>query len=445
MFRKIITIALVSMALKLNGQMAGSFRYADSLTYSLYTEKKWNDLIKEGNRSLKDGYDYYFMRMRIGIAYYEKHNYIMSAIQFRKALVFNENDQVALEYLFYSYYLSGRTLQAFSLMPSFYPQVRDRIQNESRIRKNSLTLGSFFSDAKTDKILSRPESYFSNPEAGSQVVTKYFISNAVYASHILGNHASYFHSYTNLVKDNWLHYFDGSNSADLLTQRIVQHQYYGSLSFFSSSGWVFTPSFHLLSTVYPLVFFSSPGMNSSASTFNYRSNGYFAGTSIAKSIGYVNVGCEIGFSNLNFIKQLQGTVSIMIYPLGNSDLYIGGKLSMLEEVLDNSDKSGYVEGFTAGFSIARKVWVEFSGLSGDMNNYTDNNGLYVYNSVDILKSKLSCRTIIPFYKAGLSFYAGGGLSSYSSEFITDDGIISYDTNKLNYSNINFTGGISWNF
>jgi len=177
MFRKIITIVLFSIALKLNGQMTGSFRYADSLTYTLYTEKHWNDLIKEGNRSLRDGYDYYYMRMRIGIAYYEKHNYVMSAIQFRKALVFNENDQIALEYLFYSYYLSGRTPLAWTLMSSFYPQNRERILKESEIKKNIMAIESFYCNAETDKIISDPDSWFSNPEAGSQIATKYFINN----------------------------------------------------------------------------------------------------------------------------------------------------------------------------------------------------------------------------------------------------------------------------
>ena len=142
MFRIIFTIILFSIALKLNGQIPGSFRYVDSLTYNLYTEKKWDDLILAGKSSVKDGHDYYYMRMRIGVAYYEKRNYAMSAIQFRKALEFNENDQIALEYLFYSYFLFGRTRQAYSLLSSFYLQNRERILEESKIRKNYLALES---------------------------------------------------------------------------------------------------------------------------------------------------------------------------------------------------------------------------------------------------------------------------------------------------------------
>jgi hypothetical protein len=445
MFRKIITIVLFSVAMKLNGQMAGGFRYADSLTYSLYTEKRWNDLIKEGNRSLRDGYDYYYMRMRIGIAYYEKHNYIMSSIQFRKALVFNENDQVALEYLFYSYYLSGRTPLSWTLLSSFYSQNRERILKESKIKKNSMTIESFFSNAKTDKILSDPDSWFSNPEPGSQIATKYFINNELYATHVAGKNVTYFHSFTNLVKVNYLHYFDGTNEADLFPQTLIQNQYYGSLNIFSPKGWIFSPSMHLLTAGYTIITTSTAGMNSSIRSEKVKSNGFHGGMAITKSMGFLTIGGETGFSYLNYAKGVQGTVSLLFYPLGNSDIYFGGKITAVKELQNSSSDLGIVKGYTAGFSIARKVWFEFSGLAGDMNNYTDINGLYVYNSADILKSKLSFRITIPFYKAGLSVYAGGGLSSYSSEFITEDGIISYNTNTLNYNSNNFTGGISWSF
>jgi len=445
MFRIVFTIILFSIAMKLNGQVPGSFKYVDSLTYSLYTEKRWDELILAGNSSVKEGHDYYYMRMRIGIAYYEKRNYAMSVIHFRKALEFNENDQIALEYMFYSYYLFSRTSQAYSLLSSFYPQNRERILEESKIRKNYLSLESFFSNAVTDNIISDPDEYFSDPEAGSQIATRYFINNALSASHILGNHVSYYHSYTNLVKDNYLHYFDGLNSADLLTQRVVQNQYYGSLNFLSLSGWIISPSFHILTAGYPLITFTTPGMNSSAVTYNVRSNGYFTGIAVSKSLAMFVIGCETGYSYLNYLRQLQGTASLMVYPLGNTDIYIGGKISTLKNLKNTSSDLRIIKGFTAGFSIVRKVWIEFSGLAGEMNNYADNNGLYVYNSADILKSKFSARIIIPLNKTGMTIYAGGGISSYTSEFFPVDGISSNSANKLKYNSNNFTGGLSWNF
>jgi hypothetical protein len=53
--------------------------------------------------------------------------------------------------------------------------------------------------------------------------------------------------------------------------------------------------------------------------------------------------------------------------------------------------------------------------------------------------------IIPFNKAGITIFAGGGIGSYKSEFIPADGLISGNANNLNYNSNNFKGGLSWNF
>jgi tetratricopeptide (TPR) repeat protein len=445
MFRTIIIIILLSVIVKLNGQVTGDFKYTDSLTYSLYIEKSWDNLVTEGNSAIKNGLDYYYLRMRIGIAYYEKHNYARSAMHFRKALELNAKDQIALEYLFYSYYLSGHSSQALTLLPLFYPQNKARILKESNFKKNRLTIESFYSDAGTEAVLSEPDTYFSDTESGNQIVTKYFINNAIYASHTIGNNISYSHAFTNLVKDNHLHYYDGTSSVDLYPQRVIQNQYYGSFSFFSSSGWVISPSFHFLTATYPLIYISTPGMNSSADTYNVRSNGYVTGAALKKNMGFVEIGGEVGYSYLNFLKHVQGTASLKFYPFGNSDIYVGGKISAGKELEENNSDIKIISGFTAGFSISGKVWLEFSGLAGDLKNYVSDNGLYVYNSADVLESKFSGNIIIPISKTGLTIFAGGGISSYSSEFIPDDGLISNSTNELNYNNLNFTGGISWDF
>ena len=196
---------------------------------------------------------------------------------------------------------------------------------------------------------------------------------------------------------------------------------------------------------YPVISTSTTGMNRTIRTYNIRSNGLNAGFAISKLMQYFEISAESGYFNSNSTKKIQGAFSIMTYPLGNSELYFGGKISAGKELNSTSSKINLVKGFTAGFSVGRRVWLEFAGLTGDLNNYVDNNGMYIYNSSDILKNKLTGRLIMPFNKAGITIFAGGGISSYSSELINEDGIISYGTNRLNYSSNNFTGGISWNF
>jgi tetratricopeptide (TPR) repeat protein len=445
MYRYLMLSILLMNFFKGVSQEPATFRYADSLTYTLYAGKNWSELIKKGKEAISNQHDYYYMRMRIGIAYYEMKNYGKSALHFRKALAFNEADPVALEYLFYSYFLSGRDLQAWSILQHIDRQDRARLLDESRLKKNSLTLESFYSNAATDYIFSNPGYYFSDPEAGSQVVTRFFVNNAIYASHIISGNISYSHSFTNLIKENYLHYYNGIQEADITEQRVVQNQYRGSFSFFSSSGWSVSPSFHFLTAGYPLIATGNFGNNPFLYQYDERTNGFTGGLAVTKSGAYSSIGGEASYANLNYSRQLQGTLSLMIYPLGNRKLYLGGKISAVTDTGAPDTDTRFISGFTAGLTIRDRVWIEFTGLSGYMKNFTDNNGLIVYNSSDVLTGKYNGNIIVPFYRSGLSLFAGGGFSNYTSEFIPSDGSGSFDSNKLDYQNFNLTGGISWNF
>ena len=57
----------------------------DAQTYSLWQKKDWNGLIAAGKKALKADIDFYYLRVRMGIAYYEKKNYHMALLHFEKA------------------------------------------------------------------------------------------------------------------------------------------------------------------------------------------------------------------------------------------------------------------------------------------------------------------------------------------------------------------------
>lgn len=46
--------------------------FIEQKSFQLYVEKNWNELIKFGNQALKSGIDYYYLQIRLGIAYYEE-------------------------------------------------------------------------------------------------------------------------------------------------------------------------------------------------------------------------------------------------------------------------------------------------------------------------------------------------------------------------------------
>ena len=74
------------------------FKSVDETTFRLYEEKKWDSLIVVGKQALKDDIDYYFLRMRLGIAFYSIKLYNLAIEHFQKALAFNSQNAVTWDY-----------------------------------------------------------------------------------------------------------------------------------------------------------------------------------------------------------------------------------------------------------------------------------------------------------------------------------------------------------
>ena len=51
-------------------------------SYQLFADKNWNELITFGNKAVKKDYDYFYLQMRIAVAYYERKNYCLAEIHF---------------------------------------------------------------------------------------------------------------------------------------------------------------------------------------------------------------------------------------------------------------------------------------------------------------------------------------------------------------------------
>ena len=56
---------------------------ADSLTYALYQQQQWDELIRTGTDAIRAGVDHFYMQMRVGIAFYSTQNYRRSIPFFR--------------------------------------------------------------------------------------------------------------------------------------------------------------------------------------------------------------------------------------------------------------------------------------------------------------------------------------------------------------------------
>jgi tetratricopeptide (TPR) repeat protein len=97
-----------------------SYKIVDSTSYALYSKQQWETLTKYGEQVDKEGFDYYYLNLRIGIANYELGRFYKAEKYFEKAQQNNNSGKVAPKYLFWIYNQTDREPEAaemYKLLP----------------------------------------------------------------------------------------------------------------------------------------------------------------------------------------------------------------------------------------------------------------------------------------------------------------------------------------
>ena len=86
--RKIIHLLLIFLLLSLttHGQETSTSQNFEKETFKLYSQKNWPELIQVSKKAIKEGSDYFYLRMRLAIAFYERQNYHRALIHFKQSL-----------------------------------------------------------------------------------------------------------------------------------------------------------------------------------------------------------------------------------------------------------------------------------------------------------------------------------------------------------------------
>jgi len=445
--RLILTILFVTFSLiSVSAQENRDFRFHDSLTYNLYLSERWEELVVAGNEALDDGFDYYYLRMRLGIAKYSRSDYTGASGQFRKAILHNLNDPIAIEYLYYCYSRIGEYAIATSFLKQLSPQHVMRILVESGLARNSAAITVYYNNFDTQEITESPGEWFTENVVGTETVSKMIINPSVSMSHYLKPGLYYSHAFNNLTKVSFLHYNDGTNSLYLDDQKVYQNQYYGSFVVAGSHGLTFRPYFHLVYLVYEYIYStgSVPPFSyfvGSDNTFKYTS-----GFNLRQRTSHIAIDGGVSFNNFGTGTAYQWEGGAYIYPLGNGKLYAGGRItSVIQSDRETAPQTNPVFTINAGFSVADKVWVDLLSYRGDFRNMTTGNGLYVFNSPDYITSRLLVNISIPFKSpSGPTLLIGGGINNHRTAVYSTDNTLT-NNQIIDYKSYNLNGGIIWNF
>ncbi len=430
------------------GQVQPDFTTIDRETYRFYLEQKWDSLISLGNKAVSSEIDYYYLRMRMGIAWYSKKNYRKAAPHFEKALEWNQGDATALEYLYLSRLQAGQYASASLVRKQFRGDLSGRYPPAKEAFFDRLSVEYLYQEGVDDALFRNPADLYPAQVAGIQSTTGNFSNLSVSLVNRLAPGVMLSHGYTYLSKSNHYFYSDGSASLYLEDQSVTQHQYYLSPGFTSRTGWTFRPMVHLLRVSYQTL--GESGLqfgNPREAVAEVRETDWAAGTGIRKATGTVDLHFGAWYSSLNLSEQLQGRIGLTWFPLGNLNLYAGGYVNgQFENIRGTNPVDRWIPEVLLGGSIAEKVWIDLAGSFGEMTQFLENNGMFVYNSfAEVLEKKATLTFSVPVTRKGSLLYLGARWTAARSDFYAFDPQISETGTPVIYNAYSIYGGITWIF
>ena len=408
---------------------------ADKKTYNQYLKKDWKGLIKSGKKYLKKDIDFYFLRYRMGIAYYEQKKYAKAVKHFEKIHSENSKDPVINEYLYYSYLLSGKTGDARLLASSFNRELKEKLNIETEY--------PFIRALYFSTIQNINENYEYLPQAGELVDQKTVLNESWYnlsLEHFVGKRVTIFHGYSRLKIVNKVR-SSNSDYPSVFTENTDQNEYYFSMKYHIGKGTNITGGFHYLNSLYYVPVYIQIGRRTSLSYLYYfRKNSIAGSLKIDKSFSIFNTSLESSVSNLNEKLQIQPAVALRIYPFSDTRFY--SETKGIYQIEDDGITKRYSPVFKQTFGIN---FLKYSSLNtsvtyGDLLNYTTYNAFIANNDLDKTTLSADIYLNLGLAKGRFNIFLNYQYNQKENAFDIND-----TKQTKDYTNQIIAGGIKWYF
>lgn len=414
----------------------------DKVSYQLFNQQKWEELINYSADARKQGIDFFYLQARTGIAYYNLKKYRISSEWFLKAWKSDQSHEWLQEYLYYSLIYAGRKAEATKLAAQFTPQMQNKIAFRNRKLTRVALEGGFAFNSDFDQL--KELDFAEKTDLGEDYGEAYLLKNYHFESFDLSHRISpAFHLSHNFT-------FLGSNREQQVDwgQRYSFPISINQFQYFINPVIVIGEKVHLspsLSTLWGNSEFYEGDLNSNLEPVFYHKefnfSDYIFSTGIWSNFGNFSSGAEINRANINDRSFTQLSAWITYYPLSNTNLYFTPR------VYFKSDKDNGFSYNTFGISGGAQLGpVHFYGqyLVGDMNYFIEAAGYVVSNSPGTSDSKFMGSLYFPFAKK-YQFVV-----RYINQDVTENyriytsGIKSGAT-TYSFTKQTLTAGISWNF
>lgn len=367
----------------------------DNQTYQQYLKADWKNLIKSGESARNQGMDFFYLRLRLGIAYFSLENYDKAVSHLEKALLYDDFNVTAKTYLYYSLLYSNQSLAAFAVARKMPESLRKELKIKAKlIDKISISsTNAFTTDARIANIKGEPNIYAEDE--------RYLgLTNVSVGLNHLFSIGKINFSLSHAYQGFWIpkeKHFQHTNGDTIFSFQQQQHGYYAQLSAQLPRHWQanFMVNFSRLnSPTYRGSFdnqtftYSYPSENK---TFDFLTLGVSA-LYRGKNWGIMPF---VFFSNMNGQEVGEIGVEGLYFPFGNLNFYTATTASLHANTpLSSSTKPNFVAGQKIGGKIGRGLWAEAEGTFGsNLQNWVSPDGFNVYNVADKILARYGGRII----------------------------------------------------
>ena len=433
MYKVVVVWAIVSFLMLpgLKAQEPG-FTYYDSLTYSLFQKGDYNGLMKSGNEALHAGFDYYYLRMRLGIAAYEQKRYRLAASHFEKASAFYDNN-VVKEYRYYSNLWGGNGLKAQEVVSSMPDSLKERLGiSGGALLSAELVAGYLFLNGLYPEDIADPET------DGFRIVPGSFTTTGFSLSHRVGKKLILTHQFTYLHRNSKKFTYDLGNSFVDSSYRTNQYQYYLGGGIDLGKQWELTFGGHFAAVNYP---FYVDADNSDSLVYRKTSKwatDFLFSASVLKNYSRFSLEAEMVVLRMAGEWSYEPTAILRLYPFANLNLYAQSQFSYLVK-----KGGGAFFQQKIGFRVFKYLWLEGDYFTGDVSGFSLQNGSMIFNGLEKINTMWGAKAIIPA-SSKLMLTFGYQNRKQTNYFIESGGAVyNNSANKLDYSLLYIS--LQWRF
>jgi tetratricopeptide (TPR) repeat protein len=251
MYRRLIFIVLLAIPWAFV-QAQQSLPQVDAKTYELFQQGAWDRLIEEGNKAIQQGIDFYYLRVRIGIAHYEKRNYHAAIRHFEKARELNDSESYVQEYLYYANIFSGRSAEAKVIAAGFDPVLKRKTGIEKLPVVSSLDLAYNFTGQIDPSVIEDFNPNVPIGTEGSQFIPDYHHYYFGGLGLDLSPRFSIYQGYSYLQVSHLVYSQSASEQILDKTYSSSVHQYYAAGNLLIGEGLTLVGGLHLIRRIFPV-------------------------------------------------------------------------------------------------------------------------------------------------------------------------------------------------